>query len=394
MSLPNKTKGDFRAVYESMPDHPKFQALHPPARLLLYILKTTLGAAGIRQTYDGVLAERTGLPPAVIEQAAQELEAAGWIRREWRIWWLVDGLEHEPQIHLKNANHRTYVLAQVKSLPRLQIVLDFLAHYGLDDPDPDAPLQAPGGLPEASSPGYSMDYGDAPPDAPGNALGKALGNALPKGLPNALGKALPNALPNALPDENVENRQEGNNDADPREIEEGPTEGPTEGHGVGPTQGHTRSHPVPYPTPSPTPTPTPPQAAALLFARECEDSPDSPDELSPTLETLIDWLGEDLGDGVRDLAGDTPRSWVRSFWATWGPGKSNLQTGTLRRDLDDGEWRSCIASAVGALVQEQREFTVPLFTSMVEKRREGIIKTKRRGGTGFVGDTTARRAYT
>lgn len=159
MGLPNKKKGEFRPVYESLPDHPKFQALHPPARLLLYVLKTVLGAAGIKQLYVPVLADQTGLPEEVVEQAAQELEAVGWIRREHRIWWLVDGLEHEPNISLKNEKHRIFAAKSVASLPRLQIVIDFLEHYGLPDPDPGSVPDDPTPPLKGYGKGYRMGYG-------------------------------------------------------------------------------------------------------------------------------------------------------------------------------------------------------------------------------------------
>lgn len=165
---PNKTKGEYRPFYESMPDHPKFQCLTAPARLLLYVLKNTMGATGIQRVYAAVASERTCLPEDVVELAAQELERVGWIRREWRIWWIVDGLEHEPSMSLKNERHKKYVLTQVSALPRLQIVLDFLAHYGLDDPDPDGEIitpEAPDS--EGYGKGYSMGYDNGPSIANG-----------------------------------------------------------------------------------------------------------------------------------------------------------------------------------------------------------------------------------
>lgn len=163
MGLPNKTKGEFRPVYESLPDHPKFQALHPPARLLLYVLKTVLGAAGIKQLYVPVLAAQTGLPDEVVEQAAEELEVVGWIRRERRIWWLIDGLEHEPNISMKNEKHRIFVAKSVASLPRLQIVLDFLEYYSLPDPDPGSGPEDPIPPRKGYGKGYHMAYGDPSP---------------------------------------------------------------------------------------------------------------------------------------------------------------------------------------------------------------------------------------
>jgi hypothetical protein len=155
MGIPNKAKGEFRPIYESLPDHPKFQCMQAPARLLLYVLKNTMGATGIQIAYPAVLSEQTGLPVDIVELAAQELERAGWIRREWKVWWLVDGLEHEPNMSMKNDKHRTYVLNQIQSLPRLQIVVDFLARYGLDDPDPDGETIAPE-YPDSN--GYGIGY--------------------------------------------------------------------------------------------------------------------------------------------------------------------------------------------------------------------------------------------
>ena len=125
------SRGAYRPIYAALVDGPDFQALTPAARLTLFVLKVTLGSAGI-DVQPGLvpsLQDRTGLGAAEAAEAIAELEAAGWIQRDQNIVWLVRGLEFEPQLSAQNVNHRLALQRHIASLPRRPIVKRFMARY-------------------------------------------------------------------------------------------------------------------------------------------------------------------------------------------------------------------------------------------------------------------------
>lgn len=124
-------RGEWRGIRSVLIDGKDYQALRPNARLVLLTLKLTCGQAGIcvMPAWPEVLAERTGIPAVHVIEAARELEAAGWIRIERSIIWIIDGLKHEPGYFPNNSFHQRGLLKFLGSLPRLQIVEDFRAHY-------------------------------------------------------------------------------------------------------------------------------------------------------------------------------------------------------------------------------------------------------------------------
>lgn len=194
-TLPNKTRGEFRAIYQAMVDHPRFQALTPPARLLLYTLKLSLGSTGIGTLYGEQVTERSGLLPDEWEAAAAELAADGWIQREGRVWWLVTGLEHEPTMTIGNANHRRHIVNHLASLPRHDIVRRFAVQYDLPEPfshdDTLHPAPRPRGWSRRTPP--PPQEGDGGWDPEGDVVGD------PEGDPQGYGGSTP--LPSPTPPE-------------------------------------------------------------------------------------------------------------------------------------------------------------------------------------------------
>jgi hypothetical protein len=130
-------RGSYRSIFCALVDGPDFQAFSPGTKLVFYTLKMTLGPSGIDVVPALVptLAERTGADTTSIEKALAALDAAGWVKRERNVVWIVDGLQYEPALNIKtNSNHRVKIARHVNGLPRLAIVDAFRAHYGLGDP--------------------------------------------------------------------------------------------------------------------------------------------------------------------------------------------------------------------------------------------------------------------
>jgi len=147
-------RGEYRSVYIVLLDGPDYQRLSPAARLVFLTLKLTAGSTGLL-VYPGaahVLAERTGHTPAEVEAALVELEQApgDWLQRDGNMVWVVRQLEFEPSLSRSNANHRGWLEAHIRGLPRLPIVTRFKDRYADWFPVPEgvasngvpSPLQA------------------------------------------------------------------------------------------------------------------------------------------------------------------------------------------------------------------------------------------------------------
>lgn len=143
---PKKPKAEYRSLYVGLLDHPKFLGLSIEARMLFVATKLSLGPLGLGHVYLGVLLARTGIGEArVLEESKRELEAAGWIETDGSLWWIVDGLEHEPSLSLKNPKHVVFLRTKLAVYPKsVPLVRRFLARYPeLDDGDRPAPPPSP-----------------------------------------------------------------------------------------------------------------------------------------------------------------------------------------------------------------------------------------------------------
>lgn len=128
----HRDRGEYRSIYSVMPDTEDFQALSVHGRLMVYTLKLTLGALGIALAYDDKLCEQSGLAAPDLQKARRELVRKEWLLVEGRVHWLRNGLLYEPTLTISNEKHRTFILRKLQGLPRLKIVTDFAAYYGLD----------------------------------------------------------------------------------------------------------------------------------------------------------------------------------------------------------------------------------------------------------------------
>ncbi|MGH7649941.1 MAG: hypothetical protein ACREND_17660 [Gemmatimonadaceae bacterium] len=151
-------RGEFRPIYTVLLDGPDFQGLGPDARYTFLVCKLSLGAAGIGVLYSGTLAARTGLTEDRVATALDELVAAGWIRRERNVAWVVDGLRFEPSMSAGSATQRRHIQRHVAGLPRTTLIDAYRERYtewfadaenvGVSDSPaipPRYPLDAPAG---------------------------------------------------------------------------------------------------------------------------------------------------------------------------------------------------------------------------------------------------------
>jgi hypothetical protein len=90
----------FRAVTAALLDNPDFQKLSSYTRLTYIAATVLLGPSGIEERYPASLIEellpRVGGSARKIVKALEELEAAGWICRQGRLFWCVRQLADDP----------------------------------------------------------------------------------------------------------------------------------------------------------------------------------------------------------------------------------------------------------------------------------------------------------
>lgn len=132
-------RGAYRAVASVLVDGPDWNGLTPEARLVFLTTKVAIGPSGIELIPAAMEAmrDRTGLPLGRVKDAVVELDAAGWMRVQGNVVWIVKGLAFEPSLIHANPKHRTAIRHHVQGLPRLEIVRQFVEMYRewFDDPD-------------------------------------------------------------------------------------------------------------------------------------------------------------------------------------------------------------------------------------------------------------------
>lgn len=135
-------RGYFSAVYRSLWDDPDFQKLNPVSKLVFLNLRTSplSNMPVIYHYYIEAIERQTGLSSEMINKALDTLSHrpshSPWIALEQGIVWVRKGLKYDPNIILRNEKHRTAVINIVLSLPKLQIVRDFIDFYQINIPYP------------------------------------------------------------------------------------------------------------------------------------------------------------------------------------------------------------------------------------------------------------------
>jgi len=139
-------KGYWRAIYISLWNDKEFQALSPNDKLVLLNIRTSplSNRACIYPFYTEAIRKQTGLPECAIKDSIDMLKLTGWIEEEEGIVWVKNALRFDPNISLKSIDHVTKILTDIKGLPKLKIVQDFLEFYGLSNyPDSEEDNKAP-----------------------------------------------------------------------------------------------------------------------------------------------------------------------------------------------------------------------------------------------------------
>jgi hypothetical protein len=128
--IPNKTKGEYRPIYEALFHAPEYLQLSAHAKLVLLTIKCNCGPTGIK-SWPGLsasLQEMCKLLHRDVKKALAELEAQSWIATEGNLVWVVNGLRFEPQISTSR-NHQAYVERELARLPECDLLRRFREKY-------------------------------------------------------------------------------------------------------------------------------------------------------------------------------------------------------------------------------------------------------------------------
>jgi uncharacterized phage protein (TIGR02220 family) len=138
MGKSDNDRGIYRSLYVSIWDDPSFLALNSEAKMALVYLRTSplSNMPCIFRCYKEAIREHTGLSDEAVARALETLCNAGWIKIEGGIVWVRNALKYDPNISLNNSKHVEAVRKILAGLPKLTIVVDFCAYYGIDMPYP------------------------------------------------------------------------------------------------------------------------------------------------------------------------------------------------------------------------------------------------------------------
>lgn len=136
---PTSERGSYRGIYETLYDDLDFQRLSPIAKVVWHVLKVRLTQYGIAVFYPEPLPRIVNASAAEVDVALAELERPkpgqklGWLVREEHVFWLVNGFRFDPSVSGGlSENHKTGARRYAETLPKLDVVRQFLAYYGLE----------------------------------------------------------------------------------------------------------------------------------------------------------------------------------------------------------------------------------------------------------------------
>jgi|GEM_PF-2776325 len=130
-------KGTYRSIYSAIWDDPEFQEFDGDMMLVFFSLRTCVECKffGIFTFYPVLLHERIlHIPPERLYAAFDRLVETGWVKYERPILWIVKALKNEPNFAWNNPNHVTGLQNHLGTLPKLGIVEEFAAYYGIPIP--------------------------------------------------------------------------------------------------------------------------------------------------------------------------------------------------------------------------------------------------------------------
>jgi hypothetical protein len=130
-------KGTYRSVYSAIWDDPEFQAFDPLEKSVFLLLRTCRDChfSCIFVCYLSMIYDRMpGVDRDRIDEAVQTLIRAGWIVYERPVLWIVKGLRNDPNYVPGNDKQAKGAASHLRTLPKLQVVIDFAKFYGIDAP--------------------------------------------------------------------------------------------------------------------------------------------------------------------------------------------------------------------------------------------------------------------
>ncbi len=134
--MPRNDRGIYRGIYASLIDDLDFQSMKSRTRHVFLTLRLSeqTGIGCIFRFYYEPLQQQTGYTKAEIDESLSECAAGGWIKVEWPLLWIINGLRYDPYAKIKSPKIRACVLKHVKSLPKLALVREFCEFYGIEYP--------------------------------------------------------------------------------------------------------------------------------------------------------------------------------------------------------------------------------------------------------------------
>lgn len=129
-------RGIYRAIYCSIWDDVDFRKLTSDEKLVFLNLRTSplTNMPAIYPYYVEAIEKQTGLDQDRILKSLKTLCSTNWIVIEEGIVWIKKGLKFDPSIVLTNEKHMTAIKNIILSLPKLQIVKDFVDFYRIPIP--------------------------------------------------------------------------------------------------------------------------------------------------------------------------------------------------------------------------------------------------------------------
>ena len=138
-------RGIYRAIYTSLWDDPGFRKFTINEKLVFLNLRTSplSNIPVLYPYYLEAIEWQTGIRRKQILKALRTLVDANWIALEGGVVWVRKGLKFDPNIVLTYEKHLTAVKNIILSLPKLQIVRDFIDFYkiSIPYPIPSTPIQ-------------------------------------------------------------------------------------------------------------------------------------------------------------------------------------------------------------------------------------------------------------
>src|SRR5262249_39998476 len=129
-------RGQYRAIYTAMLDDPDFQKLPSDARLVLLVARLCqdAGPAAIYRYYPEILARRTGLEDRRVVTCLRVLKRGAWVDFDDSVLWIRNGLRFDPMLRLSDDKHRKSIEAQLRALPKSEVVASFCRYYEIARP--------------------------------------------------------------------------------------------------------------------------------------------------------------------------------------------------------------------------------------------------------------------